>query len=178
VGEVTGAPRWPDVEEFRASQDEQDGGGVSDARREVVEKVQLALVRPVHVLENEHRRLLQGETLHQPPRREEEICAVPSRRVDTQAEQQREVSSHFRHLFCREERGDGPVEFFTSHVGRVAFEDPRNLPDLFGERAVSDSFLIGKASPPNRSAALAFDEVGHVPRQPRLPDPGRAHDGE
>ena len=176
--EVPGAPRGPDVEELRSSQDEQDGSGVSDPRREVVEKVQLALVRPVHVLENEHRWLLQGETLQQPPRCEEEIGAVPGRCVDTQAEQQREVSNDVGRLVCRDELGDGPVEFLTGQAGRVAFEDPRNLPDLFGERAVSDSFVVGKASPPNRSAALAFDEGDHLSRQPRLPDPRRPHDGE
>src|SRR5207247_50669 len=80
--------------------------------------------------------------------------------------------------FGGEEGGDGPIELVTSHVGSFALEDPRNLPDLFGERAVAGSFLIGKASPPHRSTALALDEGGHVPRQPRLPDPGRAHDRE
>src|SRR2546426_5236001 len=63
-------------------------------------------------------------------------------------------------------------------MGRFALEDPRNLPDLVGECGVAGSFLIGKASPPHRSTALALDEGGHFPRKPRLPDPGGAHDRE
>jgi predicted protein tyrosine phosphatase len=70
-------PRRPDAEKLRASQDEQNGRSASDARREVVEKVQLAPVCPVHVLEHEHRRLLQRR--HSTSRRAAKKRCVRSR---------------------------------------------------------------------------------------------------
>ena len=101
MGQLAAAPRRAEVEELGASQDEQDGGRVPEARGEVVEQVQLALVGPVHVLEHEHRRLLQGETFRESLCGEEQDVAVAGRGIDTQAEHQGKVSGHFRHLVGR-----------------------------------------------------------------------------
>src|SRR5438132_14404299 len=79
VGGQPAAPAGSAVEELGAGEREQQDRKIAQPGAEELDQVEEAAVSPVHVLEDQHRRLVTGDGLDKAPDREEERLAVGDR---------------------------------------------------------------------------------------------------
>ena len=87
---LAGAPARPALEQLRACERDHVERRVARPLEQVLDEVEQALVRPLHVLEREHRRIDVGEPLEEQPPRREQILPV-ARLLLGQAEQLRDA---------------------------------------------------------------------------------------
>ncbi len=93
--EDTASPTWSHLEQFGPGEREEGRRSVPDVRREVLEEIELSGIRPMDVLEDEHRGLLERDLFDEPARREEQLDGLPGGLVARpQPDHRREESGH------------------------------------------------------------------------------------
>ena len=169
------SPSRPPLEQFRASRREQQQRNVTDTRSQHFQQVEHAVVGPVDVLEDEHRRPLRRKRLDHTARRVEKGLAVTDTALASQTDQQRDVRSDLVGVavdqFCN--RG---VELFGSAADLVRVEDPRHLLDLRSESPVREHLAVGKRSSRNHTRALSGGKPPELGGETGLADSRRAEE--
>ncbi len=142
-----------------------------------LDEVEQALVGPVDVLEDEHRRPFAGNGLDEGAHGEEERLTVRYRRLRIETEQDRQVLGDRLRSSVTEQGRGRRLEFLEGDVDGVALEDVAELLELEAERAVRRALAIRKRASPYDTPAELFDDVRELEREPRLADAGRPDDG-
>ena len=174
---MPGTPGGAALEQFGPSERQDVDRRVTRPFEQVLNEVEQRLVSPLHVLEDEHRRVDVGQPLdEQPPRREEVIALIAA---FVEREQVRETwldeSPLIRvgKVFLDDggELGERGQRF-------LVLCDSRTHPDHVGQRPVGDALAVREASPavPVRDLSDPVEVLVELPRQPRLADPGDARD--
>ena len=147
-------------------------------RREVLEEVELSGIRPVDVLEDEHRGLLERDLFDEPARREEQldgllgglVARTPVRSVVARS---RVVSVGL--VRSASGRGPGASSFALGIRRRIGLEDPRHLTDLLREGAVA-GLAVREAATADGTRTRRFDPRHDLGGHPGLADPGGPDD--
>ena len=145
---------------------------------QVLDEVEERRVRPLHVLERQHGRVLVGEALEEEAPGGEEVLPV-ARLVVAEPEQLRQSGFGVAALFGVQ---DVLVERGTKLAQRdscvLVLADPAAHAHHVGERPVRDALPVGETA-----TAMPVDGVDdpvevlvELPRKPRLADPGDARD--
>ena len=174
---MPGAPGRAALEQLRPGERQHVDRRVARPLEQVLDEVEQRLIRPLHVLEDEHRRVDVGQPLEeQPPGREQVLALVAAL---LQREQVREARLDEAALLrvgkvLLDDRGE-----LGERRGRLlVLGDPGAHPDHVGERPVRDALAVREAAPavPVRDLRDPVEVLVELPRQPRLADPGDARD--
>ncbi len=157
----------------RADEDRVIGGPVE----QLLDEVEQAVVRPLHVLERQHHRVVLGEPLEeQPPTGEQLIAFEPGLRgADERSERLGHAPALVEVGDPLLEPGGEPRRCFG---GRRLLGDPEALADHLGERPVRDALAEGQAAarvPPDFPGE-PVDVVGELEAEARLAHAGRPGD--
>ena len=165
------APRGPSVEQLRPGLGEKHDRQVAQPRRQQLDQVEQAAVRPVDVFEHERDRLVLRHGLDEDAHREEELLAVVDRALRIEAEQDREVRGDLL-------VADALAELCEPDLCRVALEDSAELLDLAREGEVGAALSIRQRAAADAAAAELSDDALELLRQPCLADSRWAEDGD
>ena len=173
---LPGAPGRPALQQLRPCERDHEDRVVPRPVEQVFDEVEQARVRPLHVLEGEHRRIALREALEEEPPRGEEILLV-ARLVLRQPEQVREARLEEAPLFGVEEvlleRG---VQLGQRGRWLLLLGDAAAHAHHVRERPVRHAFAVGEAATavPVHGVGDAVEVLVELPRQPRLADAGDA----
>ncbi len=142
------SPRRTVREELRPGERDQEHRHVPDARREHLDEVEQAGVRPVDVLEEQHRRPPRGERLDEHAGGEEERLAIGRLAGAAEPDEHRQVLGvRLRLLQAVDEVGDRRSQLPSRLVQLVVVEDPRDLLHVLAEGAVGTARAVrGRAA--------------------------------
>ena len=155
------APGRMQIEQLRPCSGDEQHGRVADVLGKVVQERELARIRPVNVLEDEHRRLHVADAFDEAPCREEEQLTLRHIVVDTQPEQERQVAEGVGRFVIRYQLDDCGLELRTCDVRRIGLEDPGRLVHDAGERLIAGLLLVGQTATAEDAAAALRDERRH-----------------
>ena len=130
------------------------------------------------VFEDEHRRLFARRSFDEAASREEERLAVRDGSGGVQAEQDGEVLGDDRRLGGLEAPGNSGAELLERDIDGIAVEDVAELLELRRERPVRAALPIRQRASADDPATELIGEVHELDGEPRLPDAGRAEDGD
>ena len=91
VGRQPSAPSWTRLEKVGPGEGEEQQWHVPDPGRQQLEQVEHALVRPMQVLQEQHRRLLVSKRLHELSRGEEQHAALGHLAITAESDEHLEV---------------------------------------------------------------------------------------
>ena len=177
---VTRAPGRAPLEQVRAGQGDHVQRRVPRPLEEVLDEVEQALVRPLHVLEGEDGRVDVGETLEEKPPGREQVLLV-AQLVLREPEQLRQAGLDEAPLVGH---GDvlleGRPELLQRGRGLLVLCDPAAHPHHVRQRPVRHAFAVRKAAAavPVGELRQAVEVLVELPREAGLPDPGDAGDGD
>ena len=141
--------------------------------QQVLHEIEEARVRPLHVLEGEHRRVHVSQPLKEQPPGRKQILPVTHRSL-LQTKQVRQPRLHKRPLLrIQQMLHQRHLELLACRRGLLVLGDPTAHPHHVRQRPVGNTFAVGEtasAVPPD----LLHDPVEvlvELPRQPRLADP-------
>ena len=141
---------------------------------QVLDEIEQRGIRPLHVLEEHHHRVDDGQPLEeQPPGGEEILPLVPAALLER--EQMREPRLDEAALVrvvdvLLDDRG----ELGERGARLLVLDDPRAHPDHVRERPVGDALAVGEtaAAVPVRRLDDPVEVLVELPAEPRLADPG------
>ncbi len=177
-GEVAlaGAPGGMSLLQLRTSERDHVERVVARPFEQVLDEVEQARVRPLHVLEGEHRRIDLGQPLEEQPPGREEILPVTACSL-LQTEEMREARLDERPLLPVEQvLLEGFRELVARGGGLLVLPDQAAHPHHVGQRPVGDAFAVGEtaASVPVDLFDDPVEVLVELPDQARLADPGEA----
>ena len=144
-------PRWPDVEQVRPREAEQEDRGASREADHVLEQVEQCGLGPVNVIQHDHERLLATDCFEQLPERPGDFLGrsalVRRAHRDSEALRDRLGVVLVRNESCERAFGVG------------------DLVDDLRERGVSDRLAVGEA-PADDDACVCRECTDHLVREP------------
>ena len=173
---LPGAPGRPPLEQLRPRERDDEDRVAPRPVEQVLDEVEQARVRPLHVLEGEHGRIALGQALEEEAPGGEEVLLVASL-VLGQPEQMREPRLEEVALLGVEdvllERG---VQLGQRGRRLLLLGDAAAHAHHVGERPVGHALAVGEAAPavPVDGLGDAVEVLVELPREPRLADAGDA----
>ena len=172
------APGRALVRELGPRQREHEDRVAAGPVEQVLQEVEQARVRPLHVLEDEHGRRLLRQPLEEDAPGGEEVLLVAGHAL-LEPEQVRQPRLDPRALVRVEDvLGQREPKLVPRGRGLLVLGDAAAHPHHLRERPVGDPVAVREAAAamPERLAGEAVDVLLELPRQPRLADPGDAVD--
>jgi hypothetical protein len=145
---------------------------------EVLDEVEQARVRPLHVLEGQYRRIALGQSFEEEAPRSEEVLLI-ARLVLGQTEEMSEPRFEEVPLVCIEDvLLERLVELAQRRCRVFVFGDAAAHPQHVRERPVRDALAVGEATPavPVDGVRDAVEVLVELPAQARLADSGDSGD--
>src|SRR5208283_3061516 len=127
--------------------------------------------------ENQQRWSLPCERLQETPHRSEQVLSLLDSVVG-QPRDDRKMRGHTRLVAVSEQRTQSASQLRHRLRGRIAGKDGARLLDDQRERAIRDALSIREGAPAEHKSAFGLNLARQLERQPRLADPGSAHDGD
>ena len=168
-------PSRPAFEELRPCRAHDEERHAVDPVDEPVDEVEQAVVRPVDVLEDEHRRTAESEHLEEPaPGCERLTTSIPGGRiVASEPDERPQVPLDPRALALVRDVRDCFREPRLGDVGWIRLEDPGlRLHDL-AERPERDAFAVGERASlaPGDELLVRVHDAAELEEEPALPHP-------
>jgi hypothetical protein len=143
---------------------------------QVLEEIQLRVVGPVDVLEDEQGGSLERDLFDEPPSREEQLDGLlGSLLARPESDERPQERSDVVGLVRPHQLAESQAQLPRRLLRGVRLEDPRHRVYLFGEGAVA-RLAVRQASSPDRAATRGLDPSCDLRRDPRLADAGRSDD--
>ncbi len=172
------AERRPVLDELGTGQHDDEDRPVAGGGEQPLDELEQALVGPVEVLEDEHRRAPVRDPLEQgPPRGGQLFRAARRRALETEQGRQPRLDAGPL-LGVGQVLGGHRGELRAGDVGRIRLGDPRPPADHLPERPERQALAVRR-----RSALVPVDQLDEpvdvlleLPGQPALADPGDPQD--
>ena len=173
-----GAPSRAPLVDLRTSQRYHEDRPVAGPIEQLLDEIEHALVRPLHVLEDEHRRAAIGDALEECAPHGEELVARPGRHGLERQQPSQPGLDPAPLLFIGDPLGERGLQPLLGHRWFVRFGDAGAAADHLRERPVADAVAVrGRSAdmPPDRLDD-AIDVLLELPHQPALADAALADD--
>ena len=175
---VAGAPRRPPLGQLRPRERDHVERRVARPLEQVLDEVEQARIRPLHVLEREDGRVDVGEALEEEPPGGEEVLLVTCA-VLAEAEQVREPRLDEGALVrVRDMLLERRAQLLQRRRRLLLLADPAAHPHHVSERPVGHALAVGEApsAVPVRELGQPVEVLVELPPETRLADPGDAGD--
>ena len=172
--------RWPappgraPLEQVRPGECDHEQWVVPRPVEQVFDEVEQARIRPLHVLEGEHRRIRLGKALEEETPRSEQILPV-ARLVLRKPQQLAETGLDECTLVRIEDVfGERRPELLSCRAGLLVFRNPAAHANHVRQSPVGDALAVGEAATPVPVDRLGdpIEVLVELPREARLADAG------